>query len=117
MWNGFPIVSGTEGLAETGARDVPAEPGLGRPHRHGTFKPALKTGCVESQGVSESSAQSGSLLVSDQVNVSEGGWGAAKAWRPVLDLGRDSGSVGQLWKAGEVAYSFIKQAADCRTQS
>lgn len=100
MWNGFPVCQGT-GAGRDGCRDVPAEPGLGRPHRHDTCR--LSRRLCESQACAESFPRHGldPCWFQDQVNVSEGGaGGAAKAWPPVLDLGRDSGSVGELWKAG-----------------
>lgn len=116
---GFRLCQGTEGLAETGARDVPAEPGLGKvpQTRH---LPALKTGCVRARACAESFPRHSldPCWFQDQVNVSEGGAGVLPKPGPLFWIWVGTlGVWGELWKAGEVAYSFIKQAADCRTQS
>ena len=94
---GFRLCQGTEGLAETGARDVPAEPGLGKAPqtRH---LPALKTRLRESQGLCGKLSSAQSLdpgWFQDQANASEGGAGVLPKPGPVSDLGRDSGSVGR----------------------
>ena len=75
----------------------------------------------ESQGMCRRLSSAHSLdpcWFQDQANASEGGAGVLAKPGPLFQIW--VGTLGvwdELWKPGEVAYSFIKQAADCRTQS
>lgn len=120
MWNGFPIVSGDRGAGRDGCTRRACRTWSGEGPTD-TAPAGSQDRLRESQGVCGklSSAQSlDPCWFQDQVNVSEGGAGVLPKPGPLFWIWVGTlGVWGELWKAGEVAYSFIKQAADCRTQS
>lgn len=91
----------------------------GRPHRHGTCR-LSRPGCVRARACAESFPRHSLWILvgfrTRRMRVKEGLGCCQSLARFRIWVGT-LGVWGELRKAGEVAYSFIKQAADCRTQS